>query len=36
MAGPFPPLDQPLWDEVGAPLNRRHDPRLPVGSVLPV
>jgi len=36
MASPFPPLDQPLWDEVGAPLNRRHDPRLPVGSVLPV
>ena len=36
MAGTFPPLDQPLWDQVGAPLNRRHDPRLPVGSVLPV
>ena len=36
MAGPFPPLDQPLWDQAGALLSRRHEPRLPVGSVLPV
>ena len=36
MAHPEQPLDQPLWDKVGEPLNRRHEPRLDVGSVLPV
>ncbi|WP_168187964.1 PilZ domain-containing protein [Synechococcus sp. CB0101] len=29
-------MDQPLWDQVGQPLNRRHEPRMAVGSVLPV
>ena len=36
MAHPEQPLDQPLWDQAGEPLNRRHEPRLAVGSVLPV
>ena len=36
MASPFPPLDQPLWDQAGQALNRRREARLPVGSVLPV
>ena len=36
MAHPEQPLDQPLWDQVGQPLNRRHEPRMAVGSVLPV
>ena len=36
MAGPFPPLDQPRWDQAGQALNRRREQRLEVGSVLPV
>lgn len=36
MPGPFPPLDQPLWDRAGQSLNRRREQRLPVGSVLPI
>ena len=36
MTSPFPPLDQPLWDQAGQALNRRSAVRLPVGSVLPV
>ena len=36
MAGPFPPLDQPLWDQAGTPLNRRREERIAVGSVRPV
>jgi hypothetical protein len=36
MAGPFPPLDQPLCDQAGQALNRRREQRLEVGSVLPV
>jgi hypothetical protein len=36
MAHPEQPLDQPLWDQEGEPLNRRHEPRMAVGSVLPV
>jgi hypothetical protein len=36
MPGPFPPLDQPLWDRAGQRLNRRREQRLPVGSVLPI
>ncbi len=36
MAHPEQPLDQPLWDQVGQPLSRRHEPRMAVGSVLPV
>jgi hypothetical protein len=36
MAHSEQPLDQPLWDQAGEPLNRRHEPRLAVGSVLPV
>jgi hypothetical protein len=36
MASPFPPLDQPLWDQAGQALNRRREQRLEVGSVLPV
>jgi hypothetical protein len=34
MASPFPPLDQPLWDQAGEALNRRREQRLAVGSVL--
>lgn len=36
MAGPFPPLDQPLWDEVGQRLESRRQPRHAVGSVRPI
>ena len=36
MTSPFPPLDQPLWDQAGQALNRRREVRLAVGSVLPV
>ena len=36
MAHPEQPLDASLWDQAGQPLNRRHEPRLAVGSVLPV
>ena len=36
MAHPEQPLDQSLWDQAGQPLHRRHEPRLAVGSVLPV
>ena len=36
MAHPEQPLDQSLWDQAGRPLNRREEPRLAVGSVLPV
>ena len=36
MASPFPPLDQPLWDQAGQVLNRRREARLTVGSVLPI
>ena len=36
MAHPEQSLDGSLWDQAGQPLNRRHEPRLAVGSVLPV
>lgn len=36
MAGPFPSLDQPLWDEAGQRLDGRRQPRHALGSVRPI
>jgi hypothetical protein len=36
MANTEQPLDQPLWDQAGEPMERRREERVPVGSVRPV